>query len=702
MPRKTLTHPERDVLSAFGLGKLQADQAREVETHISECEACCKTLLNLQSDTFVELVRSSNTEKRQLDEEGARLGDTSSQEHSSSQKQSGSADLSEIPTELVNHPRYRTGELIGQGGMGAVYKAEHLLMNRTVALKVINKELLTKPTVIERFRREAQAAAQLSHPNIVTAYDAEQAGDAHFLVLEYVDGTDLAAFVKQRGPLSVEVACEFIHQAAAGLQHAHECGMVHRDIKPHNLMVTTDHQVKILDFGLTTLSVDASRESRKKFIAEANQADDLPSADPELTPLENRLTNIGCTMGTPDFISPEQANNAHSADTRSDIYSLGCTLYFLLTGTPPFPGGSAAEKLDAHSRQEPQPIDLVRNDVPEQLSIIVNRMMAKNPAVRFQTSAEVATAVEPFATRLTLSASDSAGNQNDISKRGSHRFVRWGLAITATAATLVLAAVFASPEVSPPAKSKQAEQSGSGVGQSHESSPTKITKSKINESKEYPGVFYSPSAPNTPNVFRSVFQLEVVIKRGENEAQVEYADGVVVSSSGLIATVLDEPGTNQSEMGGVDSVDVLMLDGSSVATELVSYSPAYGVAILRVKDLNLRPLALSQKSLVANQRATWHAVYKDGRKTFLYTRPLQIHKSTHTVGETTDLCQIIDNGTSALSAERSGSALVSHDGSLVALMGRQKHWKVTPKNSPPRKKFAWAVPAHVIATLIEE
>jgi hypothetical protein len=153
---------------------------------------------------------------------------------------------------------------------------------------------------------------------------------------------------------------------------------------------------------------------------------------------------------------------------------------------------------------------------------------------------------------------------------------------------------------------------------------------------------------------------------------------------------------------GIESADVLMLDGSSVAAEVVSYDPAFGVAILRVKDLDLPPLSLSQKSLVAKQRVSWHAVYKDGRKTYLYTRPLHIHKAAHTVGKTTDLCQIIDNGTSALSAERSGSALVSHDRSLVALMGRQKHWEVTPKNSSPRKKLAWAVPASVIAKMLEE
>jgi hypothetical protein len=226
------------------------------------------------------------------------------------------------------------------------------------------------------------------------------------------------------------------------------------------------------------------------------------------------------------------------------------------------------------------------------------------------------------------------------------------------------------------------------------------TNPNINASKEYPNVYHSPSADKTPKIFRSVIQLEIVVKRGDNEAQVQYADGTVVSSDGLIATVFDEPGANKNKLGGIESASLLMLDGSGVAAEVVAYDSAYGVAILHVADLKLPHLTLSKKSLVAKQRLTWHAVYKNNTKTYLYTRPLQMHKSAHTIGETKDLCEIIDPSMSSLSAERSGSALLAHDGSLVALMGWQKHWNVTPKNSPPRKKLAWAVPASVIAKML--
>ena len=246
----------------------------------------------------------------------------------------------------------------------------------------------------------------------------------------------------------------------------------------------------------------------------------------------------------------------------------------------------------------------------------------------------------------------------------------------------------------------QAANSKDTVGPSRESPAIKKPSPDVNASREYPGVFHSPSADEMPRVFRSVFQLEVVIKRGEQDAQVIYADGTVIASDGLIATVLDEPDTNQEALGGIESATLLMLDGNSAAAKVLAYDPAYGVAILRVEGLDLPHLTLSRKSLAARQRVSWHAVYKDGRRTFLYTRPVRIHKPAHTVGKTEDLCEIVDTGSSALSAERSGSALVTHDGSLVALMGRQKHWNVTPRNEQPRKKLAWAVPAHVIARLV--
>jgi serine/threonine protein kinase len=232
-----------------------------------------------------------------------------------------------IPAALANHSRYHVVGLLGSGGMGAVYRAEHRMMQRPVALKVISQSLTNSAGAVERFRREVVAAARLSHPNIVHAYDAEQAGDLHFLAMELVEGVSLNQLLERRGQLSVADACAYMRQAALGLQHAFEKGMVHRDVKPHNLMLTPEGQVKILDFGLA------------RFVSES--------------PTAGGLTQVGTSMGTPDYIAPEQARDARTADTRADIYSLGCTLYSFLTGQPPFPGGDYIQKVMAHIERAP-------------------------------------------------------------------------------------------------------------------------------------------------------------------------------------------------------------------------------------------------------------------------------------------------------------------------------------------------------------
>ena len=377
-------HPARDILAAYGLGKLQGTEAEAVESHITECEECCETLLDLGSDTFVELVGRSDAV--QLD--GA--------EETTGSRETHGETTCELPEELLQHPRYRVLELLGKGGMGNVYKARHSLMNRTVALKVINRELVQNAQAVERFRREVQSAAQLAHSNIVTAYDAEQAGGMHLLVMEYVPGDNLSNVVKGEGPLKVDQACDYIRQAAQGLQHAHEHGMVHRDVKPHNLMVTEKGEIKILDFGLATLA----RESITR-----NSDDVAVAQDPA-----SNLTSVGSIMGTPDFISPEQGTDASAADVRSDIYSLGCTFYYLLTGRPPFSKGTALERIQAHSEQEAESIESVRDDIPRKLAEILRRMMAKDPSERFQSPAEIAEALVPFVDAHRTTPVVSSGN----------------------------------------------------------------------------------------------------------------------------------------------------------------------------------------------------------------------------------------------------------------------------------------------------
>jgi serine/threonine protein kinase/WD40 repeat protein len=277
-------------------------------------------------------------------------------------------------SELVLGP-YRILERLGEGGMGQVFKARHVRMDRLIALKVIAKEHLAGRQAVERFTREARAAAQLSHPNIVVAHDADEVGNRHFLAMEHVEGTDLARLVKQSGPLPIAQACDYIRQAALGMQHAHERGVVHRDIKPSNLMVTRAGPgaapvVKILDFGLARFESESARKTR--------------------------LTHLGSLMGTVDYIAPEQADNARNADIRSDIYSLGCSLFYLLTGKPPFPGQDAVTKVVARLVDKPPSARALRPDIPPALDAVVAKMMGRVPAQRHQAPAEVASALESF------------------------------------------------------------------------------------------------------------------------------------------------------------------------------------------------------------------------------------------------------------------------------------------------------------------
>jgi WD40 repeat protein/predicted Ser/Thr protein kinase len=370
MHQRRNAHPSLDELTAFDRGQLDAAERAAVEEHVATCDACCLRLDAVGDDDLIALLRASAGPMSPAASRDTRsqLADTPCPAEERTQV--------EPPAELVDHPRYRMLTWLGAGGMGVVFKAEHRLMERTVALKIIQKSLTERTEAVERFRQEVKAAARLSHPNIVVAYDAEQAGDLHFLVMEYIEGTSLDHVVQSRGRLPVAQACDLARQVALGLQHAHERGMIHRDIKPQNLLLTPAGQVKILDFGLARFCLENSGGS---------------------------LTAPGVILGTPEYVAPEQALDARQADARADIYSLGCTLYFLLAGRPPFPEGSALQKLMAHQQHTPPALADVRPDVPAQFVRIVERLMAKDPAQRCQTAAEVAEQLAPFAVADTSS-----------------------------------------------------------------------------------------------------------------------------------------------------------------------------------------------------------------------------------------------------------------------------------------------------------
>lgn len=287
-------------------------------------------------------------------------------------------------------PDFEILEEIGRGGMGIVYRARQLSDGQILAIKVIRKDRLLHDEAVRRFRREAQAAARLSHPNIVTVFDFDRAGDTHYLVMEHVAGITLERHVEQTGPLTIPQACDFVRQAALGLQHAHEQALVHRDIKPSNLMVTpiptasplprgegrgeqgVNYTVKLLDMGV----------ARVLQLGGASVAESLST-----------LTQGGAVIGTADYVAPEQLEDPHGADIRADLYSLGCTFYFLLTGQVPFPGGSMLSKLDKQRWHAPTALTHLRGDIPPAVARVVEKLMAKTPAERFQTPGALAEAL---------------------------------------------------------------------------------------------------------------------------------------------------------------------------------------------------------------------------------------------------------------------------------------------------------------------
>src|SRR5262245_18335165 len=351
MQPRTAKHPGPERLAAFALGLLDEDGTQAVREHMAVCAQCRQEVEGRSESSIL-----------------GQIVDRLEKPEAYAKPPPAPEDL-EIPLELKNHPRYRMLRFLGAGGMGMVFEAEHRVMKRRVAIKIIKPSLTQTKFLADRFEREVRAAANLLHPNIVTAHDADQAGGLHFLVMEYVEGTNLTRVVLRKGTLPVEFACNYIRQAAMGLQHAFEKHMVHCDLKPQNLMLTPKGQIKILDFGMARFVTDPETGTGSK---------------PDMV------------MGTPDYIAPEQAISARLADIRSDIYSLGCTFYFLLAGHPPFPDGNVFEKLAAHKEKTPRSLNEIRADIPPDVVQLIERMMAKDPKDRPQTPAEVARLLLPF------------------------------------------------------------------------------------------------------------------------------------------------------------------------------------------------------------------------------------------------------------------------------------------------------------------
>ena len=332
--------PDKETLFGYVVGTITEDVAEAVAQHLLACRVCEQTIEALEglSDTVVSALRQAAPSDAYAEEPACQqvLQQLQALRVGGPDIDSPLATASPPPQPSRSHSRLGDYELLkklGQGGMGTVYQAQHVRLKRVVALKVLPQNRLGNTDAVARFEREIEAVGRLDHPHIVRALDAREVDGIRFLVMEHVDGLDLAEVVARCGPLSVADACEVTRQAALGLQCSEEHGLVHRDIKPSNLMLNAEGHIKVLDLGLAQFQ--------------------------EAEPLDSEVTGIGQLMGTPDYISPEQALESHAVDIRTDIYSLGGTLYYLLAGQPPFSGSqydTPMKKVTGHLRDAVPPI----------------------------------------------------------------------------------------------------------------------------------------------------------------------------------------------------------------------------------------------------------------------------------------------------------------------------------------------------------
>lgn len=371
--------PNRQDLLSFALGQLPESQIEWVTDHLEACDGCEATVADLDgnSDTFIDGLQSPPG--------ASEFADEAAFERMLNEVRSIGREPNSVADEGLRHELGTIGEyqLLGElsrGGMATVYRAVHTRMQRAVAIKVLPVHRGDNRQLLSRFHREIEAIAKLDHPNLVQAYEAGEANGVNYLVMELVDGVDLHRLVKQLGPLPVADACEISRQIAAGLEHVREHGLVHRDIKPSNVLLARDGQVKVADLGLALWESSATQQD---------------------------LTTTGQIMGTLDYMAPEQADNSHQVDARADIYSLGCTLFKLLTSRAPFADPhceSPVKKLLAHATSTAPFTRDLRPDVPHDVATLIASMLAKDPAQRPQRADEIMQRLERHTSEADLAA----------------------------------------------------------------------------------------------------------------------------------------------------------------------------------------------------------------------------------------------------------------------------------------------------------
>lgn len=352
-------HPSPSELAAFALGSLDEQRAAIIESHVYGCDQCADAVAQVPDDDFLKQLQLSHHP----------LGGASDSRTGANQYETVGVALdryagTDMAVNIREHPRFEVRRLIAEGAMGRVYLAQVRGKSEFCAIKVMRPEIANQPRKIERFLQESRIAEKLDHPNIARVIACESSGGSALIAMEFVEGRTLAQIVRQRGPLPLDEAREYLRQAAEGLAYAAKRGVVHRDIKPRNLIFEPrSGLIKIVDFGLGRL-VDEQRTG-------------------------SRLTREDEILGTLDYISPEQAMDSREAKEYSDIYSLGCTFYFLLAGGPPFSSKSAAGLLKKHESERPISIRTLRPEVPPAIADLLDRMMQKDPKLRPQSAQEV-------------------------------------------------------------------------------------------------------------------------------------------------------------------------------------------------------------------------------------------------------------------------------------------------------------------------
>ncbi|MCH7728223.1 MAG: SUMF1/EgtB/PvdO family nonheme iron enzyme, partial [Planctomycetes bacterium] len=491
--------PTGERMEHYVSGKLSLDVHQAVEQHVDECASCQTTLGVLDASVGTLVAPGESGDSASYDPAFRRLVENAKAIGGRPQLAPGDDDAADFaPGTVLGN--YVLDEQIGAGGMGRVFKARHQRMKRDVAIKVLAPWLLPSKAARDRFQREVEAAGQLNHPNIVSAYDADEANGQVFLAMEFVDGDNLSELVKAEGPLPIQTALQCVLHAARALEYAHRRGVVHRDVKPSNIMVEMvqgpESRVEGQKGALQSSGSGPSTLDPQPSGSRPSTLDPQPSVKIldmglarrsifEAGELDTSLTTSRAMMGTADFMAPEQAVNPRDADHRADIYSLGCTLFFLLTGKQVYEGKTAMEVVIAHREQPVPSLRTSLPEIPKPVDDLFRRMVAKRPEDRPESMAVVVSELEQIV--------GHAGGKKSESGQ-SNRSPRLAFAVLGLAAAIVVALLVIRPWAKPPSNSP----GPNAAIANRDSTPIEPPEKDTSDSSSTPSNTDQPAKPVVP------------------------------------------------------------------------------------------------------------------------------------------------------------------------------------------------------------